>query len=136
LKPWLQAVLSQFSHRKKKKTAEDEDAPTLDDSDDDEDREFEEVMGGLEDGLVGDEELGIEEDSEEVASDVEASDAAAVKGIISQAQLNNHLQELSKYDSLLGQTSIAKVNFFVLSLKDLTYLLHTTASHSCQHDCQ
>jgi hypothetical protein len=110
-----QAILSQFSHRKKKKTAEDEDAPTLDDSDDDEDREFEEAMVGLEDGLVGDEEPGIEEDSEEVAGDVEASDAAAVEGIISQAQLNSRLQELSKGDSLLGRTSIAKVGFFVPS---------------------
>jgi hypothetical protein len=95
----------------------------LDDSDDDEDREFDEAMGGLEDGLVGDEEPDIEEDSEEVAGDVEASDAAAVEGIISQAQLNNRLQRLSKDDSLLGRKSIAKVKFFVPSLK-ISYIYH------------
>jgi hypothetical protein len=120
LKPWLQAILSQFSHRKKKKTArgaEHEETANMDDSDDDEDREFEEAMVGLEDGLVGDEEPGIEEDSEEVAGDVEASDAAAVEDIISQAQLTSRLQELSKDDLLLGRKSIAKVCFLFPLLK-------------------
>jgi hypothetical protein len=66
-------------------------------------------MKGLEDGLVGDEEPVIKEDGEEVACNVEASDAAAIEDIILQAQLLVRLEELSKDDLLLGRKSIAKV---------------------------
>jgi hypothetical protein len=78
---------------------------------DEEDHEFEEVMRDLEDGLVGDEEPVIEEDAEEVAGDVEASDSAVVEDIISESQLNGRLEGLSKAESLLGRKSIAKVCF-------------------------
>jgi hypothetical protein len=75
------------------------------------------MMRGLEDGLVGDEDPVIEEDAEEVAGDVQASDDAVVEDIISEAQLDNRLEELSKEESLLGRKSIAKVCFvFVCQL--------------------
>lgn len=110
-------ILSQFSYQKKKQTAPGERTANLDDDDDNEDRKFEEAMMGLEDGLVGDEEPSFEEDMEELAGDVEASDAAALEDIISQAQLDCRLQELSKNDSILGRMSIAKVCFLFLLFK-------------------
>jgi hypothetical protein len=86
-------------------------------------------MKGLEDGLVGDEEPVIEEDAEELAGDVEASDAAVVEDIISEAQLNSRLEELSKEESLLGRKSIAKVCFFSPASYEWSHLfLQITAS--------
>jgi hypothetical protein len=93
-------------------TADSEEMANQDHSADEEDREFEEAMRDLEDGLVGDEEPVIEEDAEEVAGDVEASDAAVVKDIVSEAQLDGRLENLSKEESLLGRKSIAKVCIF------------------------
>jgi hypothetical protein len=74
----------------------------LDDDNDNEDCKFNKVMMGLKDGLVGDEEPSFEEDVEELAGDVEASDTATVEDIILQAQLNCCPQELSRNDSIFG----------------------------------
>ena len=57
----------------------------------------------------GDEEPEVDDDPDKVAADVAASDAAAVEGIIEEADLDHRLSALSAEDSKLAKLSIAKV---------------------------
>jgi len=61
------------------------------------------------DAGFGDEEPELDEDSDEVAADVAASDAAAVDSIIEEAGLDDRLSALSAEDSKIAKLSIAKV---------------------------
>ena len=85
---------------------EEEGAPS-----DDEGASTERELEALEndDTGFGDEEPDVDEDSDEVAADVAASDAAAVEGIIEEADLDGCLTALSAEDSKIAKLSIAKV---------------------------
>ena len=101
--------MSQFSRHIKKieaDTLEEEGAPS-----DDEGASTERELEALEndDTGFGDEEPDVDEDSDEVAADVAASDAAAVEGIIKEADLDGRLTALSAEDSKIAKLSIAKV---------------------------
>lgn len=61
------------------------------------------------DAGFGDEQPELDEDSDEVAADVAASDAAAVDSIIEEAGLDDRLSALSAEDSKITKLSIAKV---------------------------
>lgn len=66
--------------------------------------------------MIGDEEPPADDDDgDEVAQDVVASDAAAIEDIISEAQLSERLAELSEDDAKLGCLAIAKVRSSSLS---------------------
>ena len=102
----FQAILSQFSRRFKAKSA---DSDTLDVDED-------EMFATLEDGAVGDEEPGLEEDSEEIAGDVAASDQAMIDDIIEEVELDGRLSSapLSPAGVRVGCFAIAKVRGVVL----------------------
>ena len=61
------------------------------------------------DAGFGDEQPELDEDSDEVAADMAASDAAAVDSIIEEAGLDDRLSALSAEDSKITKLSIAKV---------------------------
>ena len=78
------------------------------------------------DAGFGDEEPEVDEDSDEVAADVAASDAAAIEGIIEEADLDGRLSALSAEDSKIAKLSIAKVRPMSLA----RYILMSISSYA------
>lgn len=104
---YWQAILSPFSHKLKECTG------TLDDNATTEiEKELESLqaeLGSFEG--VGDEEPQVNDDADEIAPDVAASDAAAVRDAIYDANSDLRLTALTIADANIGRISIAKVRF-------------------------
>ena len=135
-----QAVLSQFSRKLKKTPTKgareaSEEAVQL---------EAEKELDMLEEEIscfdVGDEEYVAEDNGDEIAADVEVSDALVVEDVICEASQSIRLDALPVSAANIGRVCIAKVNrelseLVVIQSTD-TRFYQCVASYSCCQDCE
>ncbi|KAF4617981.1 hypothetical protein D9613_012955 [Agrocybe pediades] len=103
------------------------------DSESDVDRELEMIEQEMTGGLgVGDEEPELDEE-DDIAADVQMSDAAAVNGVTEDADLDSRLDPLSAHDMNIGRLSIAK-RTSSFAMKYFDSLNETTATLDALED--
>lgn len=126
---YRQAILSQFSRKAKSTSANQENTDGDEDSADD---ELDMLEQELEFGdSVGDEDPILDEDQDDIAADVIASDSEAINAVIEDDEHDNiRLEALSAADANLGKLSIAKVCLvgYCYKFPSLIYALS-----SCEH---
>jgi hypothetical protein len=110
-------VLSQFSRKLKKTPANGEDS---DEGADPVELDIERQLDMFEDEIsgpgVGDEELIVEDNEDEIAGDVAASNALAVDEVIREAGLSIRLDALPAAQANIGRVCIAKVSYWVMQM--------------------
>ena len=135
-----QAVLSQFSHKLKKMPTRDGEA-----SDEAVELEVEKELNMLEEEIssfgVGDEEpeYDVENNDNEIAADVDVSDALVVEDIICEASQSICLDALPLSEANIGCVCIAKVNHELLEWVvqyTNTHFCHCVALYSGCQDCK